>query len=251
MPGPKKPTAAEKLITMQQLLAQRAANGVPPSERVQVALRSFQTAPTPAEIDSTADSMLQSGAPQDALEFRVYATQMAAPDNAMRDAAQRQFDAGAAPHPAVVQALNSFKLPPTPEAIEAVGNHLRATQGPEVAQQFETYAANMSPQARMAQQPMRTQPIPENVQPKPRQGVTTVEEPKAQPQLAQAGAEPGLLQRAKSYLFEGPGTDMLKSALGFGEEKKPAPKVRQGTTEGYDPKKERELLDEAKKANAR
>jgi hypothetical protein len=266
MPEPKKITAAEKLITMEQMLQSRLANGYPPSDRVNVALQSFQTAPTKEEIERVASDLMQTSA-ADALEFKVYAETMAAPTNARRDSAQRLYDSGAAPLPVVEQALKSFKTPPTPEQVQALGDYLRATHGPDAGQQFESYAANMVAE-RSGQLPPSARPDAVTSPARPQnfagleQTARVVQAAKAREETAkmqQAGAlEPGLVQDAKDVLqgtghiltlgaIPAPpgikeGNDRLLEKVGLGP-KKP----RQGKTEApRDLNKERDLLNKAK-----
>lgn len=284
MPEPKRMTAAEKLVFMESLAQQRAMSGVAPSPRVDVALRSFgDTAPTPEEIESVANSLATSGNPADALEFRAYAKTLAAPIQAQRDAAQQQYDAGKPPLPVVDQALKSFKQAPTPEQVKTLGDYLRSTAGPEAAQQFETYAANMMPRPKPAQPtsvaPVLVEPRPKNrmentlsghigrtvegtrrmmdlppspgvVGPAPAPAPAPAVQPVAQAEMA----EPGLLARAKDLLLGGreinqEAIDRDVAALTRGS-KDPggfAPiRKKKGPEAKRDLNKERDLLNAAK-----
>jgi hypothetical protein len=286
MPNPKRPTAAERLITQEQVLQSRIAHGFEPSPRVKMALESFgDVAPTPEEIERVTNDLMMTSA-DDALEFQTYAREGSRAENTRRAAAQRQYDAGGAPLPAVQQALASFKAPPTPEQIKAVGDQLRAQHGSDVGQQFETYAANLLAERSGRQgQPLQSLNIgqaqnihptlpdqfdvvqvgqAEDIHPTPNPAPPAPAAP-----VAQAGqAEPELVKRAKDILqgtghivtlgaIPAPesiksGNDRLRGMVGLEPLQK---KPRQGKTEGApepprDKNKERDLLMEAKKINA-
>jgi hypothetical protein len=165
MPNPKKPTAAEKLVTMEQVMRSRQANGFPPSPQARVALDSFaEAAPTPEEIERVTNDLMRTN-PQAALEFKVYAEEGARPANNQRQAAQQRYAAGMPPDPVVEQALARFgKTPPTPEQVQAVANQIRAEHGDWQGQQFETYAANML-QERAARAPRPEIGMAQNIHP--------------------------------------------------------------------------------------
>ncbi len=232
MPDPKNPTAAEKLMMLQAMGQQMVASGQPPSQQVQVALRSFQTAPTPEEIQRVAADMVRAGNPAGAVEFQAYASAMAGPQNKLRQDAQARADAGVGPSPPVVEALNSFDEPPSPQEIQTMRRFLQKKHGEAVGQEFETYAATAL--AQQAQIPPSAQPSAAMVPARPQvtvgpaqvearqvgsfttpgtmpPGSVSVDvgrardiQPQpapAQPQVQQASAaEPGLVQRAQDIL---------------------------------------------------
>lgn len=280
MPDPKKPTAAEKLVMLQQIAKQRAQAGEPPSQQVAVALNSFngQPSPTPEEIQRIAEQIAASGNAAGALEFEAYAQTFAAADNRLRRDMQRRADAGVGPSPPVVEALNSFDAPPTPQEIQTMGRFLRKKHGDAVGQEFETYAATAVAQqanagySKSLVDPVR--PSPSDYQGAQPQGpavnrAAPAPQPQPQPQQApvtQAGSEQDLVARAKDILqgaghivtlgaIPAPesivsGNDRLRGMVGLEPLQK---KPRQGKTEVEPPRatrdknKERDLLNEAKR----
>jgi hypothetical protein len=270
MPDPKQPTAAEKLMMLQTMGQQMVASGQAPSPQVQVALRSFQTAPTPEEIQKVADDMVRGGNPAAAVEFQAYASAMAGPQNKLRQDAQARANAGVGPSPPVVEALNSFDEPPTPQEIQTIRRFLQKKHGEAVGQEFETYAATAL--AQQAQRPPA--PPPQPATPSAAAGVPSGEQmlvqkakdvaAKAQNFLFNRELEPavrdvgqGVAHIATLGGVPAPdsiisGNDRMRGMVGLEPLQKTKPKERQGKTEGYDDKKrdlnkERDLLNEAKK----
>ncbi len=189
------PSDADRAIAAEYLAKRKLASGEPPSPAVQEALHSFKQAPGLADISAAAARM----DPVTAAEFKAFAMQLS-PRARAEVGGLRTRDVGTEPDPRSPYADYSKPLPARKPAAPYGGDEDARVSPYATSPPVVTVGKSLLPGDAVAGGPA---PAPAAPPPRYRQGVTTVEEPKA--------FKPGTKSDEASLL--GRAIDILKDKL--------------------------------------